>query len=242
MSLESIKSKIAKLLRLQGSSNVNEAANAAAMVRKLCKQYNLSTNDIPESEENVISCVEMIRTKRVNEAKRQLLSGVAQYFDCMVIVIDGSVKRESVRNLYGSKGNLIQCELYYEYLLEVMQDMADGAVLIAIANGEFITRSFRSIFMKNFADAIYDRLVEMKESEKAQINHPDSDGYALAVRSQNELDRVENYVTSLYGKLKTIKRRVNYGYGTAAAAGRRAAQNVSLNRQVSSKKVLCLPS
>lgn len=221
---------------------MNEAANAAAMVRKLCEQYGLTTNDIPESEENVISCVEMIRTKRINEAKRILLNGVAHYFDCMVIVSDGEVKRETVRNLYGSKGNLVQCELYYEYLLDVMTDMADGAVLIAIAKGEYITRSFRSVFMKNFANAIYGRLLEMKEAEKAEIDNPESDGYALAIRSQNELDRVKKHVLSIHGKLRTISRRVNYGYGSAAAAGQRAAQNVSLNRQVSSKKVLCLPS
>ena len=55
MNINEVKSKIAKLLRLQTSNNAGEAANAAAFVEKLCVKYNVSSTDCkdydPEKDE-----------------------------------------------------------------------------------------------------------------------------------------------------------------------------------------------
>ena len=55
MNLNQVKYKIAKLLRLQTSSNAGEAAKAAAFVEKLCAKYNVSSTDCkdydPEKDE-----------------------------------------------------------------------------------------------------------------------------------------------------------------------------------------------
>ena len=57
MNINEVKSKIAKLLRLQTSNNAGEAANAAAFVEKLCVKYNVSSTDCkdydPEKDEVV---------------------------------------------------------------------------------------------------------------------------------------------------------------------------------------------
>ena len=57
MNLNEVRSKIAKLLRLQTSNNAGEAANAAAFVEKLCVKYNVSSTDCegynPEKDEVV---------------------------------------------------------------------------------------------------------------------------------------------------------------------------------------------
>ena len=43
VSFDKVRTKIAKLLRLQTSNNAGEAANAAAFVEKLCAKYNVSS-------------------------------------------------------------------------------------------------------------------------------------------------------------------------------------------------------
>ncbi len=58
MNINEVKSKIAKLLRLQTSNNVGEAANAAAFVEKLCVKYNVSSTDCKDYDPDKDEAVE----------------------------------------------------------------------------------------------------------------------------------------------------------------------------------------
>ena len=51
-SIDQIKQKIAKLLRLAQSCNANEAANAADMVHKLCAEHGLTQDAIDPDCDN----------------------------------------------------------------------------------------------------------------------------------------------------------------------------------------------
>lgn len=251
--LQSIKAKIAKMLRLSSSSNVNEAAAASDMVRKMCMTYGISLSEVGENydEMNEIISQEFINSKRVNAAAAILLRAIAYYFDCKVIVNKKLVSTKSTRRVYetsrtvyGSKSNMIQCELYFDYLNDVMNDMCEGAKLIAMVNDQPITRNFRTIFENNFADAIQDRLVQMKDAElkkeNAEKEYRNEESSGLIRTSASERDRVESHIAKIYGKLRKVGNYAKMGYGNAAEAGKRCGNSVGLSRQIQSK-TLALP-
>ena len=61
---------------------------------------------------------------------------------------------------YCNKGNKIQIELYYEYLYEVMEKLADKAKAEHIAAGFYGDRAFRVTLEKGFVRAIGAQLRE----------------------------------------------------------------------------------
>ena len=136
MNLNQVKDKIAKLLRLQTSSNAGEAANAAAFVEKLCAKYNVSSTDCkdydPEKDEVVEFQVGKVYRK-ANVPEQNLIHGVTKYFNGQTIITyvpSNSMFYEPpkrVMNVIASKGNKIQIELYLEYLIETMDKLADEA-------------------------------------------------------------------------------------------------------------------
>ena len=136
MNLNQVKDKIAKLLRLQTSTNVGEATNAAAFVEKLCAKYNVSSADCkdydPEKDE-VIEFQVGKAYRKANVPIQNLIHGVTKYFNGQTIITyvpSTSLYYEPpkrVMNIIASKSNKIQIELYLEYLIETMDKLADEA-------------------------------------------------------------------------------------------------------------------
>ena len=136
MNLNQVKDKIAKLLRLQTSTNVGEATNAAAFVEKLCAKYNISSTDCkdydPEKDE-VIEFQVGKAYRKANVPEQNLIHGVTKYFNGQTIIThvpSTSMFYEPpkrVMKVIASKSNKIQIELYLEYLIETMDKLADEA-------------------------------------------------------------------------------------------------------------------
>jgi len=247
MNLNQVKNKIAKLLRLQTSSNAGEAANAAAFVEKLCAKYNVSSTDCkdydPEKDEVVEFQVGKVYRK-ANVPEQNLIHGVTKYFNGQTIITyvpSNSMFYEPpkrVMNVIASKSNKIQIELYLEYLIETMDKLADEAK----KSGGYGTArtTYKTNWKKGFSKKIADRLIAMKNEQKRN-GKPNLNEPALVVQNRN---RIEQKATLAFldeqHPNRTRSRRTRCS-GVGYADGSSKAESIGLNKQTgASKQTLAL--
>ena len=242
---ESIKAKIAKLLRMSASSNPNEAANAADMVHKLCSQYGLSPAEIdPEcdAEENQPiqwSCLYMGR--RRDAAQSMLLGAVVRHFNGEMVF--STRAGETHCEIFASKGRKLEIEIYFEYLVEVMNKLADEGK--QLEDPDKTNRSYKNNFKKAFASAVNSRLFKMREAAAKEAYFASQNSEAgkagLVALNREEQERKNNasLLRRTYPRLGTA-----WGFqgarGSAGASGRAAGNSVGLNKQMSRRQPLAL--
>ena len=214
--------KIQSILKLQqGTTFDGEADAAAKMIDKLCKQYGVT---IGEATETQVLDESFISFKKTNVALTTIANAIAKFYDAMAYLKNGDTKSLQV---IGSEAQQIQVRLYYDYLVQVMENEADVAhkaeKVMADITGKSVSRSFKLNFRKAFADKVAERLREMKVAENRV--HDDAD----AVKSKLS--------TMRFGRAK----KMNGANGAGAYAGSNVGAGVSLNRQASGSvtKQLC---
>ena len=222
MDRQQVIAKIQSMLKLQqGSDFAGECANAAAMIDKLCKKYNVSVEEVTETQ---VFDEEFSSFKRINAALSTLLNAVANFYDAKAYLKNGETKSLQV---IGSEGQQIQVRLYFDYLVQVMENEAEVAhqaeKVLASLRGDSVSRSFKLNFRKAFADKVAERLREMKKEENRV--HDDAD----AVKSKLS--------TMRFGRA----RRMNGASGAGAYSGANVGAGVSLHRQAngSQQRALC---
>lgn len=239
----SVKAKISKLLRLQQSDNASEAANAAAFVEKLCKEHGISPDecspDYDPERDVAIYWTSGKPFKRVDHASWSLLSCVAGHFNGQTVNRSarrgepGYFENQSVIEVIATKGNKIQIELYYEYLYEVMEKLADKAKADHVAAGFYGDRAFRGNFRKGFARAIAVKLREQRKQQEHEerCKAPGvSVGLALLKRTEIEQREVAALVKQRFPRLASGSSGTFGGSGTTAGVA--AGRSTSVSRQV----------
>ena len=244
MNINEVKSKIAKLLRLQTSNNAGEAANAAAFVEKLCVKYNVSSTDCKDYDPEKDEVVEFKFGKSYQKANipiQNLIHGVVKYFNGQTIIThanpDDYYCNKRIIKIIASKGNQNQIELYLEYLIETMNKLSDKAK----KSGAYGTQSstYKNNWKKGFSKKIADRLIEMK-IEQNKIDHDEVNEPALVIANKNsiELKATRLFLEDKYPNRTTSKRRHSAGVGYSD--GRSKAESVGLHKQTSGNKTLAL--
>ena len=195
MNLNQVKDKIAKLLRLQTSTNVGEATNAAAFVEKLCAKYNISSADCKDYDPEKDEVVEFQVGKayrKANVPEQNLIHGVTKYFNGQTIIThvpSTSMFYEPpkrVMKIIASRSNRIQIELYLEYLIETMDKLSDEAK----KSGGYGTArtTYKTNWKKGFSKKIANRLIAMKNVQ-ARNGKPDLNKPALAVLNKKRIEQ-----------------------------------------------------
>ena len=242
MNLNQVKDKIAKLLRLQTSTNVGEATNAAAFVEKLCAKYNISSADCkdydPEKDEVVEFQVGKVYRK-ANVPEQNLIHGVTKYFNGQTIITyvpSTSMYYEppkKVMKVIASKSNKIQIELYLEYLIETMDKLSDEAK----KSGGYGTArtTYKTNWKKGFSKKIADRLIAMKNVQ-ARNGKPDLGKPALAVLNRNRIEQKAalGFLNEKYPRRTKSRRTVGTGVGYADGSSK--AESIGLNKQTGASK------
>ena len=214
--------KIQSILKLQNGTTFDGEADAAAkMIDKLCKQYGVT---ISEATETQVLDESFISFKKTNVALTTIANAIAKFYDAMAYLKNGDTKSLQV---IGSEAQQIQVRLYYDYLVQVMENEADVAhkaeKVLASLTGATVSRSFKLNFRKAFADKVAERLREMKKAEN---------------RVHDDADAVKNKLSTMrFGRAK----KMNGANGAGAYAGSNVGAGVSLNRQASGSvtKQLC---
>ena len=245
MNINEVKSKIAKLLRLQKSTNVGESTNAAAFVEKLCLKYNITSADCKDYDPEKDEVVEFKFGKsyqKANIPEQNLIHGVVKYFNGQTIIThanpDDYFCSKRVVKIIASKGNQIQIELYLEYLIETMNKLSDEAK----KSGGYGTASstYKTNWKKGFSMKIANRLLAMKNEQKRN-GRPEMNEPALVVLNRNSKEQKAAliYMNEKYPRRKSSRRRATSGVGYAD--GRSKAEAVGLHKQTGeSKRTLSL--
>jgi len=246
MNLHKARLKISKILKLETSSNSGEAANAAAKVEELCKKYGLTRQDGKEYDPDVDEVIEFPfgkTYKKANVPINYLINGVSKYFNGRTIIIPvtdnlGYSTGKYKMHIIASKGNKIQIELYLEYLIHIMEKLADEAK----KSGAYGTKctTYKLNWKKGFALRVFARLESMKKEQK-RVGKPELNEPALVVVSK--CSREENaslaFLNENYPKRSKVNRK--HTAGTGYKDGVKAGGSVGLNKQTkSSKSVLSL--
>ena len=241
MNLNQVKDKIAKLLRLQTSTNVGEATNAAAFVEKLCAKYNVSSADCkdydPEKDEVVEFQVGKAQRK-ANVPEQNLIYGVTKYFNGQTIITyvpSTSMFYEPpkrVMKIIASRSNRIQIELYLEYLIETMDKLSDEAK----KSGGYGTArtTYKTNWKKGFSKKIADRLIAMKNVQ-ARNGKPDLGKPALAVLNRNRIEQKATLVFLNEKYPRRTKSRRTVGTGVGYADGSTRAEDIGLHKQTTGR-------
>ena len=246
--LNEIKAKIAKLLRMQGSTNENEAANAALLVEKLCQQHGISTADVtpdydPEKDQ-AIAWDALVYGKRRDAAEVLLLTYVSNYFNGQTISKYRCGK--TLIEVMATKGRRIEIELYFDFLLETMNSQADRAK--AAEDPHKRDRGFRQNFRKAFVHAVGCRLWDMqqeqikKEREAENMPRPagtSAPGLVAQKRRNIEKQAVEALCRKLHPRLGAGSGFTGAN-GSGSQHGKAAGANVGLNKQVNRGQTLAL--
>ena len=241
MNLNQVKDKIAKLLRLQTSTNVGEATNAAAFVEKLCAKYNISSADCKDYDPEKDEVVEFQVGKayrKANVPEQNLIHGVTKYFNGQTIITyvpSTSMFYEPpkrVMKVIASKSNKIQIELYLEYLIETMDKLSDEAK----KSGGYGTArtTYKTNWKKGFSKKIADRLIAMKNVQ-ARNGKPDLGKPALAVLNRNRIEQKAalGFLNEKYPRRTKSRRTVGAGVGYADGSTR--AEDIGLHKQTTGR-------
>ena len=239
MNINEVKSKIAKLLRLQTSNNAGEAANAAAFVEKLCVKYNVSSTDCKDYDPEKDEVVEFKFGKsyqKANIPEQNLIHGVVKYFNGQTIIThanpDDYYCSRRIIKIIASKGNQIQIELYLEYLIETMNKLADEAK----KSGGYGTArtTYKTNWKKGFSKKIANRLIAMKNVQ-ARNGKPDLNEPALAVLNKNRIEQKATlaFLNEQYPNRTKSRRTVGTGVGYADGSSR--AEDIGLHKQTTGR-------
>jgi len=224
MDRQQVINKIKAMLKLQEATDFEGEASAAAnLIDKLCKEYNVTLNDV-ERVEIIEEVFESF--KKINVANCTLLDAVANFYDAKLLITKN--RQGQTFLVVGSEGQQIQTRLYYDYLKGVMDREADIAYsaekVLANINGFTLSRSFKINFRKAFAEKVEQRLKEMKIKEGRAHEHKQ---LVCSKLTEMEIGPARN---------------LNGSMGSGAHAGANVGAGVSLHRQTSgggSIKQLC---
>ena len=172
---DSIKAKISKLLRMAQSDNVakqptqqhslkSSAKSTASRLRSARLITTLSATSpyllvhgqaFQACRSRCLVAAELCcRALQRSDSQSQRSCGEPGYFE-----------NQSVIEVLATKGNKVQIELYYQYLYEVMEKLADKAKAEHVAAGFHGDRAFRGNFRKGFARAIGQKLREIRKQQ-----------------------------------------------------------------------------
>ena len=235
--LEDTKLKLEKLLRLSESSNANEAAVAINKFNSLCRQYGVAKKDLTISyREEFDEIVEMAFGKtfyRRDVAENLILVAVANYYNGSAIIgFDYTNSSENPKkytaktmNVIASKGNQIQIEIYYNYIIEIMEKMSK----VEKRKRPNSPKGFRRNFRKGFAITINKRLKEIKKKdEKEGIRETNQSGLLVLENNEKEFNNALKYLKENYPNLKYYPGSKT---GVGVHEGMEAAQTVGLDKQ-----------
>jgi hypothetical protein len=223
MDRQQVIAKIQSILKLQqGSDFEGECQNAAEMIDKLCKKYNVSVEEVSQTQ---VLDESFNSFKRVNQAHATLLNAIASFYDAKAYLKNNTDSKSL--QIIGSEGQQIQVRLYFDYLVQVMEREAETAhkaeKVLAQLTGATVSRSFKLNFRKAFADKVALRLQEMKQEEN---------------RVHDDAEAVSNKLSKMrFGRA----RKFTGPQGAGATVGANVGAGVSLHRQAngSEQRQLC---
>lgn len=230
MNMQAIIEKVQKLLALSKSSNVSEAANAAAAANRLIDTYRLSVADL-NAEGTMEDPLDqdggfIYETGKVTHWKKLLLSVLVEHYG-LYYYNDGDWSRGrkfSRFRLVGRKSDIAVCRYMFAWLVVECQRLAD---IEAKGQG----RVFVASYCEGFVNGIYKQL----KLSRAEVEKTASS--SAIVKIDARASEAKNYAYGLVKGLHQAKsasyRHVDYD---AFYAGKTKGENIHLGSSLSDGK------
>lgn len=241
---------LSKLLALTSSSNKNEKAAAQQKLEQLLKKYGITLNQL---EERVKEGIEDPTLKeainwtwkdangfehftRVKPHEQIIVSACVNFFNGRLVI--GNSYKGKCFDIFATKGNKVQIDLYAEYLIEAceraLKDERKGV------RGGF-DATFNSSFRKAWAWKVQSRLSEIKRQEEKEGRREMKQGKrinlsAIRVRGKNEIEDSKALALRDQKYPKLGKGRGFTSGGSGSRAGSSAGARAGLGRQVASTR------
>ena len=223
--------RVRKLFAMsQDASSLEEAAIALKRYQSLVAKYGIQESDLETSEFGTATGEAL---KKMERYKGWLALGIAPFTNTVVayefVRVDG-VKCKRIK-YEGFKTDVQQAIMLQDYLEQTLARCLKAYKKESGNNGLKAATSFKN----GFASALQDRMVELAaEAEEASQAVSEATSTAQGVTSGTSLVVCKmKMVEAEFGKQKVAAGTAyRYDYD-AKGAGSQAAQNVSLNRQVS---------
>jgi hypothetical protein len=224
-----IRAKIAKLLRLQQSPNANEAANAAEMVEKLCREHGLTVESInsdydPDRDE---ACEAVIQTgkKSLSMPDVVLMNQVVLHYNGYFVT--GWKDGTRVWRIFATKANHNQIALYFEYLRDCREKARKAATRPEWDTPAVFNRAFRL----SFGAAVGKRLRQMREQEPVEMKTiAAAPGLVALTRPEMERQLSTRLAEQACPNIRTLSVRGSRSF-SGSEAGRAAGNAVGLHKQ-----------
>lgn len=237
--------RIQKLLALATSPNENEAAQAAAKACALLMQYNLSLEDVKSAERkaNLIELEEIENHRRKVHWKGNLAVTIAKANFCQAWWTGGQI------TLAGRPHNRAIVKSLYDYLTSTIERLATQALKAQKQNYQMYLdqivgtgiapfaqpnwRTWKSSFLVGCASRLCDRIHEQTQSMQTEgIPNANVTGLACRQAYERELDAIARYKRECGISLRKVSGSRSRVTKDGYSAGQRAANTISLNRQV----------
>ena len=217
-------SKVSKLLALakDKAANENEAATALRQAESMMRKHDIAFAEIEAKTIDQSNMVESETDEKRNSNWVWQLAWSASNLSSTM-----PWKTFSGIVFYGTKQDCEVAQLYFDYLVAVVERMAkayQGDQLARDMYGETL-RSQRNAFKGGMAGRLYQRTLAIKEEREGEVSRASGTGKDLVVMKQDLIKKE-------FGLTYSKGRRQSYVSGSSYRDGREAANGVSLNQQV----------
>lgn len=202
-SVSKIAERIRRLLALTASSNVHEAAAAAAEAQRLMQAHKLSAADVEAEDGNKISELPLGSQGYMAPWKFSLVTNVARAFFCEVIALRLRSRRKI--RVIGRKNDAEVAIGVFNYLVKEIDRLADEdaehyMARSMIESGAIDIRTYKEKFREGAAMGVTNRL----KQETAAFTTSSETALAVVNKSKDEL---RDYLKSKYGASKTVEQK-----------------------------------
>ncbi len=243
--MDKIIDKIKKLLALSQSSNVHEAANAAAMAAELMIKHELQAADLASERGEVVQAItdQVIDSDgKCVEWKRQLSAGVARASGCRPYHSTGGGSAEY--HIIGTEAAINTCRYLYAMLVSETNRLAtlgfkaemtewidtykDRLNSLEARHSKPSVRSWKGSFRVGCARAIATRLREQRSTTIAKARTDQNSSSALVIVDK-QAEALNTFVRQNY-RFSQGARSSAGSNSSGYAAGKTAGNGVNLGR------------
>jgi hypothetical protein len=234
---EKMLEKVRKLLALATSANEHEALLAMNRVRELYAKYNLEQAAEGKNSQFVHIVVNNGARRRQIHEKKILSLLVGHFF---VRVISGrafdirSGKYHVTFEIIGTRENALMAEYVYHFLVAQTEGLVEHAAKSQnLKSGRSMSRMMKKSYRLGILSGFAEKLTaEEKRPGGTASAEPGLISRALVAFNKN--DEIEDYIATVYPRLRTTRTAAQSIHGSAFSAGQEAGRKVMLNKPITS--------
>ena len=228
---DKIMERIRKLIRLKESTtSEGEANNAAILVNRLLREYNLSLldlNDRQREEKFQIKTSGRLSFKDTFGSywKRDLLRVLCQYNYCRLLIYQGTTDMIIV----GTEENVATVSILYDYLRSAFRRLANKRHLeyVSSKRGYYRTGKYKKKYIRSYLEGVSPGLREQFEAMHDIPTETVRDTALVLCHSA----LIDKYLEKIRTCKKVLTRNTQTDY-SAYYSGMGDGRSISLNRQI----------